>query len=112
MNPEQSCLDEDFDELFDQRMDDRIVDFNAFTPAINDPLVLEQCQVLGDRGLRESKAFPYMLDIAFLGAEPGNDLEPYRMADYLENFCFVVKTSLFVKFHMGCFPERVRHFLV
>jgi hypothetical protein len=87
------------DNFLGKRVDDTIVHFDAFTLAFDNPLVLEQCKVLGNRCLGKPKTFPNMFYIAFLGAESGNYFQTYRMTENFADFRLVVETSVFIEFH-------------
>jgi len=63
--------------------------------------VLEQGQVLGNSRLRQPKALPDFFDVAALRHQPGNDLEPDRMAEDLENFRLTIETLGFDKLGVG-----------
>ena len=73
--------------------------FDAFAFTFDNSLVLEKGEVLGNRSLGKSEALPDMFDIAFLGAESGNNLQPYRMTKHFANLSFAVETSIFVELH-------------
>ena len=95
---------EDADDLFCQRMDDAVVDFNTFTFSLDDPLVFQERKMLGDGSLRKTQALPDMLYVALLGAEAGHNLEPYGMAKHLQYFGFVIEITGFIeffRFHVG-----------
>ena len=62
------CLLQNFDNLFGERVDHAVMDFNAVPLAFNDPLVFQQRQMLGNGCLGKSEALPNVFYIALLGA--------------------------------------------
>jgi hypothetical protein len=94
-------LPEDIDNLFRQRVDDTVMHFNTFSLPANDPFVLQKGQMLGNRCLGKFEAFPDMLYVAFLGAQPRHDLESHRMPQDFQNFRFRDIVSILVKFHVN-----------
>ena len=92
------------DDLFRQGIDNAVMHFNPFSFSRDDPLVFEQGQVLRNRGLGEAQAFPDMLDIAFLGAEAGDYLQPDWMTEHLQYFRLVSEVPVLDKicfFHIN-----------
>jgi hypothetical protein len=77
------CSADDAYQFFRKRVDHRIVHFNAVTLSFDDPFVLQERQVLRDRGLGQTETLPDMLDIALLGAKTRHYLKPDRMPEYL-----------------------------
>lgn len=73
--------------------------FNAVPFPFNHPFVLEQGQMLGNRGLGQVETLPDMLDIALLRAKASHDLKPDWVAKNLKDFSFVVEHQTFVEFH-------------
>lgn len=73
--------------------------FNAVPLTFYHPFVLEQGQMLGNRGLGQVKTLPDMFDITLLRAEAGHDLESDRMSQNLKDFSFIVEHQAFVEFH-------------
>jgi hypothetical protein len=74
------------------------VDFDPFAFSLDDPLVLQKREVLRDSCLGKPQTFPDMLDVAFLRAEPGHNLQADRMTENLQNFGIVIEITGFVKF--------------
>jgi hypothetical protein len=89
---------QDADNLFCKGMDYAVVNLDTVALTLDDPFVFQEGQMPGDSGLRETQAFPYMLYIAFLGAESGNYLETYRMPQYFQYFGIIIKIPSFVEF--------------
>jgi hypothetical protein len=87
------------DDLFGKRVYDTVMNLDAFALSFDNPLVLEQGEVLGNGCLGKTETFPNMFNIAFLGAESCNNLQAYRVTEYFAYFCLVVETSILIEFH-------------
>jgi hypothetical protein len=95
--PHQVLL-QHFDNLFGERVNYAVMDFNAVTLPFNDSLVFQQRKVLGNGRLGKTEAFPDVLYITFPGTETGYNLEADRVTQYFEYFGFFDKRPGGVEF--------------
>jgi hypothetical protein len=73
------------------------MDFDPIPFPLDDPLVLEERQVLGYGGLGEAETFPDVFHIAFLGAESCHYLQSDGVSKDFQYFSLGVKVPAFVE---------------
>ena len=82
---------------FKKSIDHLVKYLDAVPATLDDPLVFQKGEMLGDRCLGKLQAFPDFLDVATFRHQAGDNFKPDRVAEDLEDFRLPLKILGFVE---------------